>query len=155
MYPRRMSWAPSPSHWGEEMSKVNAAPQVMPHPQCSGSWLARVQLIIVLLITVGRAAALRQRIELYRTNALLDANPLRRLNNVMVQTLKFPLSMSFSTRTICYLARESTEPFKCGPTVCSTMAWCNWAAQARTQQCALTLGAQWCGPQRTPSQEWT
>ncbi len=76
------------------MSQVNAPPQVMPHSQCSRQWLAKVLLIIVLLITVGRAAALRQRIELYRTNARLDVNPLRRLNNVMVLTLTLPLSIS-------------------------------------------------------------
>ncbi len=84
------------------MSSVNAALQVMPHPECSRRWLTRVLLMTVILTTVARTAALRQRIELYRTNARLDTNPLRRLNNVMVQTLRLPLSMSFFLHvTIC------------------------------------------------------
>lgn len=63
--------------------KTNPVLQVKVHLRCL-SWPVRGLLFILLFISAQRAAALTQRIELYRDNALLDTNPLRRLDNVMV-----------------------------------------------------------------------
>ena len=89
---------------GETLSVLQVMPQLH-----SFSWPVRGLLTIFLLISAQQAAALTQRIELYRNNANFDTNPLRRLNNVMVQTLHQALIFYFVKYSSQILTRPAMQ----------------------------------------------